>query len=136
MQHLLGLALLALRQVVQHVGRLVHPAALVTCLPVDLAQRLAEPGAGAATAEVVEGHVASEPCVEREQADVELLGQAIEIDPQYVLAYSGLADSYILLVSYGNMTGEQATRLQRRRLTRPCRWTIPSLKSGPPGACC
>ncbi len=34
--------------------------------------------------------------------------EAIEKDPNYVLALSGLADSYTMLVTYGNMTGEVA----------------------------
>jgi TolB-like protein/Tfp pilus assembly protein PilF len=34
--------------------------------------------------------------------------RAIEADPDYVLAYSGLADSYALLVNYGNMEAKDA----------------------------
>ncbi len=34
--------------------------------------------------------------------------KAIEKDPEYVLALSGLADSYTLLVDYGNLSGEVA----------------------------
>ena len=41
-QMLLGLRLLRLRQFVQHVGRLMHPASLLAYLAVDLAQRLPE----------------------------------------------------------------------------------------------
>ena len=39
---------------------------------------------------------------------------AIEQDPNYVLALSGLADSYTLLVEYGNMTGEDAYPLAQQ----------------------
>jgi TolB-like protein/Tfp pilus assembly protein PilF len=39
---------------------------------------------------------------------------AIEQDPNYVLALSGLADSYTLLVRYGNMTGEDAYPLAQQ----------------------
>jgi len=42
--------------------------------------------------------------------------QAIEQDPNYVLALSGLADSYILLVEYGNMTGEDAFPLAQQAI--------------------
>jgi TolB-like protein len=42
--------------------------------------------------------------------------QAIEQDPSYVLALSGLADSYTLLVDYGNMTGEEAYPLARQAI--------------------
>lgn len=39
---------------------------------------------------------------------VQYFEQAIAEDPEYVLAYAGLAQSLILLVSYGNMTGAEA----------------------------
>jgi len=38
----------------------------------------------------------------------EYFARAIEADPAYVLAYSGLADSYALLVNYGNMEARDA----------------------------
>ncbi len=34
--------------------------------------------------------------------------RALAIDPEYVRAYTGLADSYILLVEYGNLTNQDA----------------------------
>jgi len=42
--------------------------------------------------------------------------QAIEQDPDYVLALSGLADSYTLLVVYGNMSGENAYLLAQQAI--------------------
>ena len=42
--------------------------------------------------------------------------KAIEQDPNYVLALSGLADSYTLLVEYGNMTGEDAYPLAQQAI--------------------
>lgn len=42
--------------------------------------------------------------------------RAIEEDPEYVLAYSGLADAYSLLVSYGNMEGSVAIPLAQEAI--------------------
>ena len=42
--------------------------------------------------------------------------QAIEQDPNYVLALSGLADSYTMLVVHGNMTGETAYPLAQQAI--------------------
>jgi TolB-like protein/Tfp pilus assembly protein PilF len=42
--------------------------------------------------------------------------QAIELDPDYALALSGLADSYTTLVIYGNMTGEEAYALAQQAI--------------------
>ena len=43
---------------------------------------------------------------------------AIEQDPDYVLALSGLADSYTSLVIYGNMTGEEAYPLAQQAIDK------------------
>ncbi len=43
---------------------------------------------------------------------------AIEQDPEYVLALSGLADSYTSLVIYGNMSGEDAYPLAQQAIDR------------------
>jgi len=43
---------------------------------------------------------------------------AIEQDPDYVLALSGLADSYTSLVIYGNMSGEDAYPLAQQAIDR------------------
>ncbi|MFN2493296.1 MAG: tetratricopeptide repeat protein [Pyrinomonadaceae bacterium] len=45
---------------------------------------------------------------------IEHFKQAIEIDPDYALAYAGLADSYILLAFYGST--RPLMSCQRRRL--------------------
>jgi TolB-like protein/Tfp pilus assembly protein PilF len=44
--------------------------------------------------------------------------EAIEQDPDYVLALSGLADSYTSLVIYGNMTGDDAYPLAQAAIDR------------------
>jgi TolB-like protein/Tfp pilus assembly protein PilF len=44
--------------------------------------------------------------------------QAIEVDPNFVLAYSGLADAYSLLISYGNMKGEDAIPLASQAIDK------------------
>ncbi len=44
----------------------------------------------------------------------DFFSRAIEIDPDFVLAHSGLADCYVLLVSYGNMTGTEAYPLAQK----------------------
>lgn len=44
--------------------------------------------------------------------------QAIAADPGYVLAYSGLADAYSLLIDYGNMTGAEAIPMARDALDK------------------
>lgn len=50
MQCLLDLGLHHLRNFVEHIGRLVHPTALMNCLGKDLAQRLQKPRAPSPTA--------------------------------------------------------------------------------------
>ena len=37
--------------------------------------------------------------------------QAIDLDPDYALAYSGLADSYVLQISYRNVVGAEGRRM-------------------------
>lgn len=44
--------------------------------------------------------------------------QALEADPEYVLAMSGLADAYIQLVEYGNMRGEEAYPFAEAMITK------------------
>jgi TolB-like protein/Tfp pilus assembly protein PilF len=44
--------------------------------------------------------------------------RAIEEDPDYVLAYSGLADAYTLLVSYGNLEGSVAVALAQEAIDK------------------
>jgi TolB-like protein/Tfp pilus assembly protein PilF len=44
--------------------------------------------------------------------------RAIEEDPGYVLAHSGLSDSYALLVSYGNMHGKDAFPLAQEAVDK------------------
>jgi len=46
-----------------------------------------------------------------EQA-IEAFQKAVELDPQFALAWVGLADSYNLLVSYGTLSQEESTPLQ------------------------
>ena len=41
---------------------------------------------------------------------IDLFGQALEADPEYALAYTGLADAYLLLSGYGDLDTEVACR--------------------------
>lgn len=52
------------------------------------------------------------------QAAIDLFEQAIEADPSYVLAYTGLADAYNLLTAYGSLSGPAAARLMRDPVER------------------
>lgn len=45
---------------------------------------------------------------------LELFRQAVEADPDYVAAYAGLADAYILSASYGNLQTERSLELATR----------------------
>ncbi|MEM9689038.1 MAG: hypothetical protein AAF917_06135 [Pseudomonadota bacterium] len=44
--------------------------------------------------------------------------RATQIDPEYVLALSGLADSYTLLIDYGNLGGEQGFPLAQAAIDK------------------
>ena len=44
---------------------------------------------------------------------IELFQQAVSVDPEMAIAYSGLADAYLLLADYGNMAHEEAQALAR-----------------------
>src|SRR5205823_5922808 len=44
--------------------------------------------------------------------------QAIQADPNYALAYAGLADSYAMLGFYGNIASQEAARQSKAAATR------------------
>lgn len=44
---------------------------------------------------------------------IDLFKRAVEVDPQMAIAYSGLADAYLLLADYGDMPAEDAKALAR-----------------------
>ena len=44
--------------------------------------------------------------------------QALEIDPQFAVAYAGLADAYSLLYEYGALSNEEAVRLSEQAAER------------------
>ncbi len=44
---------------------------------------------------------------------IELFTRAVQVDPDMAIAYSGLADAYLLLADYGNMTSKEAESLAR-----------------------
>lgn len=49
---------------------------------------------------------------------IELFKQAIELDPEYALAYSGLADSYSLIFQYGDFALNEARKLNLKNATK------------------
>ena len=52
------------------------------------------------------------------QDAVRLFEQAVELDPSYALAYSGIADAELLRVSYANVPLEQAKEAAERAIAR------------------
>ena len=51
--------------------------------------------------------------VEGIDKSIELFKQSIEIQPEFVLAYTGLADAYNLLTAYGNLSGQEAAAMMK-----------------------
>lgn len=49
---------------------------------------------------------------------VENFNQAIAIDPEYALAFAGLADTYLLMESYADMSPEQSLEMARPNVKR------------------
>ncbi len=47
------------------------------------------------------------------QRAIDLFKQAVDVDPKIAIAYSGLADGYLLLADYGDLAQSEAIRLAR-----------------------
>jgi TolB-like protein/lipoprotein NlpI len=88
---------------------------IVDALKLKLVGEHPRPAAAAATADIRaydlyllgrhHWHQRSEESLERA---LELFQQAIDIDPDFALAYTGVADTYLLLDGYGDLTTEDA----------------------------
>lgn len=83
--------------------------------------RMTRPGTGSAAAyqRYLEGRVAFHRRTPESLHDaIRIFGQAVELDPSYALAYSGIADAELLRVSYANVPLERAKEAAERAIAR------------------